>query len=113
MKYALTVAVFGIALWGCHPRPTQDLVLAEVALKAAQKVKADTLAPDLYRKAENHYLRAKKDYAEGYYDSCRKNSSEARLLAEQSEYRALLKQTQIRDRASEDDFLSSQPDTQR
>ena len=111
MKYALTVACLSAALWGCNPRPTQDLVLAEVALKAAQKVKADTLSPDLYRKAENHYLRAKKDYAEGYYDSCRKNSTNARLLAEQSEYKALLKQTQIRDKSSDDDFLSSQPDS--
>lgn len=102
----------GFLVLACHPRPVDDLVLAEVAVRSAQKVKADSLSPDLFRKAENHYLRAKKDYQEGYYDSCRKNANEARMLAERAEYGALLKQTQIKDRTSEDDFLSSQPDSQ-
>lgn len=93
-----------LVLVGCHPRPTEDLVLADVAVRAAQKVKADSLAPDLFRKAENHYLRAKKDYAEGYYESCKKNANDARLAAEQAEYRALRKQTQLRDRPPEEDF---------
>lgn len=80
----------------CHPRPIEDLSLADVALKAAGRAKADSLAPDTYRKAENYFLRAKKDYDEGYFDSCRKNSDETRRLAEQAEYQALKKQNQIR-----------------
>lgn len=83
-------------LVGCHPRPTEDLILADVAIKAAQKVKADSLSSELYRRAENHYLRAKKDYGEGYYDSCRKHAKDARIFAEQAEYQALQKQTQIK-----------------
>lgn len=79
-------------------------MLADVALRAAQKVKADALAPDLFRKAENHFLRAKKDYAEGYYDSCKKNANEARMLAEQAEFGSLKKQTQLRDKPVDDDF---------
>jgi hypothetical protein len=64
--------LFGcLALIGCQSRPVQELALADVAIKAAQKSKADALAPDAYRKAENHYLRAKKDYADGYYDSAK------------------------------------------
>jgi hypothetical protein len=90
-------------LCGCHPRPTEDLVLADVALRAAQKVKADALAPDLYRKAENFFLRAKKDYGEGYYDSCRKFSNQARMLAEQAEFSALKKQSQLKDKAVDDE----------
>lgn len=93
-----------LALAACHPRPTEDVVLADVAVRAAQKVKADSLAPDLFRKAENNYLRAKKDYAEGYFESARKHANEARMLAEQAEYRALRKQTQLKDKISEDDF---------
>jgi hypothetical protein len=103
------VCLFFLA--GCHPRPTEDLVLAEVAIRAAQKVKADSLSPDLFRKAENHYLRAKKDYAEGYYESCKNNANTARLSAEQAEYKSLQKQTQLRDRAPEDDFAPP-PETQ-
>lgn len=97
-------AIFPLLFVSCHPRPTEDLVLADVAVRSAQKVKADSLSPDLYRKAENHFLRAKKDYAEGYYDSCRKNANQARLFAEQSEFQALKKQTQLRDKGPEDDF---------
>jgi hypothetical protein len=98
-----------VPLISCHPRPTEDLVLADVALKAAQKVKADSLAPDLYRKAENNYLRAKKDYADGYYDSCRKYSNEARMLAEQAEYKSLQKQTQLRDKPADDEGVAPPP----
>ena len=36
-----------VGLVACHPRPTEELAIADVALKAAQKVKADSLAPDL------------------------------------------------------------------
>jgi len=92
-----------VILLGCHPRPIEDLVLADVAVRAAQKVKAESLSPDLFRKAENHYLRAKKDFSDGYYDSCRKNANDARLLAEQAEYHSLLKQTQLKDKPAGDD----------
>jgi hypothetical protein len=98
-----------VILAGCHPRPIEDLVLADVAVRAAQKVKAESLAPDLFRKAENHYLRAKKDFSDGYYDSCRKNANDARLLAEQAEYHSLLKQTQLKDKSVGDDATPPPP----
>jgi len=85
-----------VGVAACHPRPVEDMVLADVALKAAQKVKADVLAPDVFRKAENFYLRAKKDYHEGYFDSAKKFAHEARQTAEQAEYRALVKQTELK-----------------
>lgn len=94
-----------VVLWlvGCAHRPIEELVLADVAVKAAQKVKADSLAPDMYRKAENYFLRAKKDFSEGYFDSCRRYASDARMLAEQAEYKALLKQNQVKTRSTSDD----------
>ena len=98
---------FGIALVGlvaCSSRPVRQIVLADVAIKAAQKAKADSLATDLYRKAENHYLRAQKDYRDGYFDSCRKFADKARRLAEQAEYRAILKQAKIKGTGSANDY---------
>ncbi len=95
-----------VGLVACHPRPTEELAIADVALKAAQKVKADSLAPDFFRKAENFYLRAKKDFTEGYYDSCKKFANQARMMAEKAEYRALQKQTQIKNRVVGDDDAS-------
>jgi hypothetical protein len=89
-------------LFGCQHRPIQELVLADVAVKAAAKVKADALAPDMYRKAENTYLRAKRDFEEGYYDSCRKFADEARILAEKAEYQAIFKQSRIRGSSPEE-----------
>ena len=90
-------------LVACHPRPTEDLVLADVAVRAAQKSRADTLSPDAFRQAENHFLRAKKDYQEGYFDSCKKNATQARLLAEKAEYEATMKQMQLKGKMLNDD----------
>lgn len=92
----LFVALLFLFVLGCSSKPVTELVLADVALKAAQKAKADSLATDFFRKAENHYLRAKKDYREGYFESCRRYANEARILAEKAEYRAILKQAQIK-----------------
>lgn len=82
-------------------------MLADVAVKAAAKVKADALAPDMYRKAENHYLRAKRDFEEGYYDSCRKFATDARLIAEKAEYQAIFRQSRIRSSSPEEGDPSS------
>ena len=94
-----------IPLASCAHRPLHELALADVAIKAAQKVKADALAPDAYRKAENYYLRAKRDFNEGYYDQSRKFATEARLLAEQAEYKALLKQSQLKGRGADEGMV--------
>lgn len=94
MKRILILLSF--LLVGCASRPTIELILAEVAVKAAEKAKADSLATDLYRQAENNYIRAKKDFKAGYFDSCRSFAKEARMSAEKAEYKALLKQAQIR-----------------
>lgn len=94
----LFLLFFGFVLVACQHKPIEDLVLADVALKAAQKVKADALAPDTFRKAENNFLRAQRDFRDGYFDSCRKFSQEARIFAEQAEYESLLKQSNFRNR---------------
>jgi major membrane immunogen (membrane-anchored lipoprotein) len=94
----LTVALLGAGflLGACAARPVTEMTLADTALKAAQKAKADALAPDDYRRAENFLLRAKRDYAEGYYDSARKFARDARVAAERAEYTALKKQAQLK-----------------
>lgn len=100
----LSFVLLGILLAeaACHPRPVEDLALADVALRAAQKVKADALAPDAYRKAENFYLRAKRDYKDGYFDSAKNYAEQARAYAEQAEFKSLLKQSQIKAKPDDD-----------
>jgi len=85
-------------LVGCESRPVKELALADVAIRSAQKVKAEALATDEFRRAENFYLRAKKDYADGYFDSSKKYAIEARLSAERAEYAALYKQQKVKGR---------------
>ena len=109
MKTALPLLSFlMLLLVGCHPRPVADIALADVALKAAQKVKADAMAPDAYRRAENFFLRAKKDFADGYFDSSRKFANQARMMAEQAEFKALQKQSQMKNRPAEDEGAGPQ-----
>jgi|GEM_PF-5496222 len=85
-----------IFITACQSRPVRELAIADVALKSAQKVKADALAPDAYRQAENYYLRAKKDFVDGYFDSSRKYADLARTSAEKAEYLSLLKQSKLK-----------------
>lgn len=92
MKVVLATIVLAFGLIGCESRPVKELALADVAIRSAQKVKAESLATDDFRRAENFYLRAKKDFSEGYFDSCRKYATEARISAEKAEYTSLLKQ---------------------
>ena len=94
-RFAFTL-LMALGVVGCATRPVTEMTLADTALKAAQKAKADALAPDDYRRAENFFLRAKRDYAEGYYDSARKFARDARIAAERAEYTALKKQAQLK-----------------
>ncbi len=103
------MVVVMVTVTSCQSRPVQELALADVAIKAAQKSKADALAPDAYRKAENNYLRAKKDYSDGYYDSAKNYAKQARVLAEQAEYKALVKQSQLKGPAEEGGTSGDQP----
>lgn len=85
-------------LVGCESRPVKELALADVAIRSAQKVKAESLATDEFRRAENFYLRAKKDFAEGYFDSARKFATDARISAEKAEFASLSKQQKAKGR---------------
>ena len=96
MKTAFVFLV--LALVGCESRPVKELALADVAIRSAQKAKAESFATDEFRKAENFYLRAKKDFSDGYFDSSRKYANEARLAAERSEFKAFAKQQKIKGR---------------
>lgn len=97
------VVALSLLLASCQSRPVRELALADVALKSAQKVKADALAPDAFRQAENYYLRAKKDYVDGYYDSSRKYAEQARTQAEKAEYLSLVKQAKLKNPSSAPD----------
>lgn len=105
----LFAGIVVMLLMSCQGRPVRELILADVALRSAQKAKADALSPDGFRKAENFYLRAKKDFTDGYYDACRKHANQARLLAEKAEYRANWKQTRAKEKVLGDSPSATGP----
>lgn len=101
--------LISVLLAGCAAKPVEYLVFADVAIKAAQKAKADSLASTTYRQAENNYLRAKKDYVDGYYASSQQFANDARRLAEQAEFQSIAKQNRLGGASDSKDGALSEP----
>lgn len=72
-------------------RPIREVVFASAAMKAAARASAEKYSPDYYRKAENHYWRAKSYFTTRRFDLCRKHAYQARRFAERAELDANLK----------------------
>ena len=69
-------------------RPIREMIVASSAMKAAERSQAEKRSPDLYRRAENTYWRAKQFYLAKEFKDCRLSTIEARRLAELSELEA-------------------------
>ena len=95
---------------GVYPPMSDQLRALGMELVEGYGVDQLALAPDMFRKAENTYLRAKRDFEEGYYDSCRKYANDARILAEKAEYQAIFKQSKVRS-TSPDTFIACASET--
>lgn len=61
---------------------------AEVALRAAKDLNADSLVPELYRSAVDSFFKAKRDYRLKNFDKARQYALRATRLAEQAEFEA-------------------------
>jgi hypothetical protein len=61
----------------------------EVALRSANEVSADSLAPEIYRLATELALLARKEYRLKNFQSARRHAYDARIYAERAEYEAL------------------------
>src|SRR5271170_5746966 len=70
-------------------RPVQDMSDTEAALRAAKEVQADTLAPELYRQANEWFFKSKHEYKFKNFDLARTYSDKARLFAEDAEFEAI------------------------
>lgn len=94
MKNVLTVSIFLLFLSGCGlfaTRPSLEMTYADSALRAAQEVKADILAPNLFREAYENYLKAKKFYKSKHFDSAKKHALITKKLAEEAEFISIKK----------------------
>jgi len=59
------------------------------ALKAAREVQADTLAPELFRQANEWFMRAKREYKLKNFQIADEYAHKARYFAEQAEFEAM------------------------
>jgi hypothetical protein len=70
-------------------RPVQEMSDTAAALRAAKEVSADTLAPELYRQANEWFFKAKREYKFKNFDLAQTYSNKARLYAEDAEFEAI------------------------
>lgn len=84
-----------ILLWGCGlvtTRPKEEMSYAQSAFLAAKEAKADVKAPQLYRKAELLYLKAKSAYRRKYFNKAAEYALQSQKFSEQAEFEAEKKQ---------------------
>lgn len=75
-------------------RPKQEMSLAQSAFLAAKTAKAEVHAPQLFRKAEIYYLKAKSAYKRKYFNKAKQYATLSQKFAEQAEFAAIKKATQ-------------------
>ena len=100
MPPAVTSKVRSAALWlilvfpvtGCSlftTRPVQEMSDTGAAIRAAREVQADVLAPDLFRRANELFFKAKREYKFKNFKEAQEFAEESRKLAEQAEFDAI------------------------
>jgi hypothetical protein len=71
-------------------KPIKPMIFASAAMKAADRARAERLAPDLYRRAEVKFWAAKTNYLQRNFEPAEKNATEAKRLFEKAETKASL-----------------------
>lgn len=72
-------------------RPKVEMSLAQAAFVAAKEAGADVHAPNLYRQAEDYYLKAKSAYRRKYFNKAKEYALFSKKFSEQAEYSSIRK----------------------
>lgn len=72
-------------------RPKVEMGLAQSAFLAAKEAGADVHAPNVFRKAEDYYLKAKSSYRRKYFNKALEYALLSKKFSEQAEYQAVRK----------------------
>jgi hypothetical protein len=86
---ASTFGLIGCALF--YTRPVQEMSDTSAAIRSAREVQADSLAPDLFREANEWFTRARREYRFKNFKLAHDYANKARNLAEKAEFEALRK----------------------
>ncbi len=84
-----TIATAGSGCSIFYSRPVQEMSDTAASLRAAREVQADTLAPELYRQANEWFFRAKNEYKFKNFKLADEYSAKARYFAEMAEFESL------------------------
>ncbi len=90
----LLITLFTIGACGLTTtRPKYEMSLAAAAFLAAKEAKAASLAPNLYRKAEFYFIKARSAYKRKYFNKARDYAKLSQHFSEKAEYSAIRKAT--------------------
>jgi hypothetical protein len=85
-------ALFLFGACASTEQPVSQMIYASAAMKGAERALSEKRSPDLFRKAENAYWKAREYYLAKEFEMARKAANYARRLAERAELDAELKE---------------------
>ena len=92
MRAILLLVLFILGACGLTTtRPKIEMSLAQAAFMAAKESGADVHASNLFRNAEDYYLKAKSAYRRKYFAKAKEYALLSKKYSEQAEYSAVRK----------------------
>jgi hypothetical protein len=92
MNLFLVSFIFLLAACGLTTtRPKVEMTLAQAAFMAAKEAGADIHASNLYRQAEDFYLKAKSSYRRKYFNKAKEYAVLSKKYSERAEYQTIRK----------------------
>jgi hypothetical protein len=94
MKSNLLIFLFLVIFGACGlttTRPKIEMSLAQSAFIAAKEAGADVHASNLFRNAEDNYLKAKSAYRRKYFNKAKEYALLSKQYSEKAEYAAIRK----------------------
>jgi len=89
--YKIAVLLFLGSCGLTTTRPKVEMSLAQAAFMAAKEAGADVHAPNLFRDAEDFYLKAKSAYRRKYFSKAKEYALKSKKYSEEAEYSAVRK----------------------
>jgi Domain of unknown function (DUF4398) len=87
LLFVLFIASCGLAT----TRPKIEMSLAQSAFMAAKEAGADVHASNLFKQAEDFYLKAKSSYRRKYFNKAKEYALQSIKYSEEAEYTAIRK----------------------
>lgn len=92
MKQFILISLLTLGACGLTTtRPKVEMSFAQAAFMAAKESGADIHASNLYRQAEDYYLKAKSAYRRKYFNKAKEYAVLSKKYSEQAEYAAVRK----------------------